>query len=85
MQKIWRAIQAKINQWFGNEPLAKWIEKEIWNDGYSAGLKDSDQIQMRDALERILAQCERHIAEDNSWINARYIRRVAEEGLGLSA
>jgi hypothetical protein len=38
---------------------------------------------MRDALERILFQCNRHIFEGKSFINTRYIHRIAHEGLGI--
>lgn len=44
---------------------------------------DATNLRMHDALERILFQCNRHIFEGKSFINTRYIHRIAHEGLGI--
>lgn len=58
-------------------------QKEIWNDGYAHGLKDSDQIRMRHALEQLLEAVELYRAHDEPAMPIHYVKITAEKGLGI--
>lgn len=66
------------------EETPDFMGKEIWNDGYFDGLKDSDQIRMRDALERLLECCETYLDEDQPVMPVRYVERIVRIGLGMA-